>query len=67
MTQHSKVSVRRGKSQRLVGVFSQAQVFEASDPASPLHGSLRGSLEGAVVITDGKRHQCALRSELVFG
>ena len=65
-TTHLRVTVRRGRSQRRVAVFCHATVFDAADPASPLHGDIRGPLDGAVVITDGRCHMVALRSELTF-
>lgn len=65
-TTHDRVTVRRGRSKRVVFVFDHATVFDATDPASPLHGDLRGPLADAVVITDGKHHGVALRSELTF-
>ena len=66
MTDHHTVQVRRGRSKRLVAEFSPATVWAAGDDSHPLAGDLRGDLTDALVVSDGKRHIVALKSEVFF-
>lgn len=47
--------------------FTPAFVWDADEASNPLHGSLRGNLEGSVVVSDGKRHAVALVSQITTG
>lgn len=47
--------------------FSPAFVWDADEASNPLHGSLRGDLSNAVVVSDGKRHGVATIDQLTTG